>query len=244
MRVEHLYSKNNHSFTVIGRDEDRRKEVIDTNQYLIQSNGRGLILDPGGVENFAVVAAEFSKHFDLSNLEAIFASHQDPDVISSLPFWIQSNPDLKVYIPEIWSGFITHFGIKPENLCLVPDQGGEIILGDAKLELIPAHYLHSSGNLSLYDPQAKILFSGDIGAALIPGTQSDLFVDDFDQHVTYMEYFHKRWMASNNAKANWIAEVRNRDVEMICPQHGAIFKGENVDKFLGWFERFEVGKWK
>jgi len=27
---------------------------------------------------------------------------------------------------------------------------------------------------------------------------------------------------------------------MLCPQHGAIFRGEQVGEFLDWFERLEV----
>lgn len=241
MRVEQLFNKNSHNWMVMGRDEERRADVIDTNQYLIQNNGRGLLLDPGGVENFSIVAAEFSKYFDLANVEAVFASHQDPDVISSLSLWIQTNPELIVYVPKIWVSFITHFGVRIENMRPIPDEGGLITLGGHDLEVVPAHYLHSSGNLHIYDPQAKIFFSGDIGAALLPDDYTDLFVTDFDQHINYMEYFHRRWMPSNTAKMKWIAQVRKRDVDMLCPQHGAIFKGEDVDRFLTWFENLDLG---
>ena len=144
MRAEQLYKKNAHSWMVMGRDPERREDVIETNQYLIQNNGRGLILDPGGIESFSVVAAEFSKHFDLANVEAIFASHQDPDVISSLSLWIQTNPKLKVYVPAIWVSFITHFGVSEENLIPIPDEGGTITLGGHDLEVVPAHYVHSA----------------------------------------------------------------------------------------------------
>jgi len=27
----------------------------------------------------------------------------------------------------------------------------------------------------------------------------------------------------------------------MCPQHGRIFKGDNVKRFLDWFEALEVG---
>jgi flavorubredoxin len=27
----------------------------------------------------------------------------------------------------------------------------------------------------------------------------------------------------------------------MCPQHGRIFKGDNVKRFLDWFEDLEVG---
>lgn len=243
MRVEHLYKKATHSWIVMGRDEDRRSEVIDINQYLVQHNGRGLLLDPGagGMEKFSAVATEFSKHFDLADVEAIFVSHQDPDVISSLSLWIQINPELLVFVPTPWVDFIAHVGVKIDNIRPIPDEGGVITLGGYDLEVVPAHYLHSSGNLSVYDLQAKIFFSGDIGTALLPDNHTDLFVTNFDEHIQYMEYFHRRWMPSNTAKSQWISQVRKRDVEMLCPQHGAIFKGEDVDRFLTWFENLDVG---
>jgi len=31
------------------------------------------------------------------------------------------------------------------------------------------------------------------------------------------------------------------DVDMLCPQHGAIYQGEDVNRFIDWFDRLEVG---
>ena len=56
-----------------------------------------------------------------------------------------------------------------------------------------------------------------------------------------MEYFHRRWMPSNKAKNDWIARVRKLDIDILAPQHGALFRGDMVHKFLDWFERLEVG---
>jgi flavorubredoxin len=243
MRAEYLYKKNNHSYLVMGREEGRRTDVADTNQYLIQYNGRGLLLDPGGVEIFSVVAAELSKHFDLSNVDAVFASRQDPDVISSLSLWVQTNPQLVVYVPEVWAPYVAHYGLKAENIKPISDSGGFITLGGHDLEVIPAHYLHSPGNQTLYDPQAKVMFSAAIGSAILPNDNDELFVTDFNEHVNYMEDFHRRFMASNKAKQRWIAEVRKRDVEVLAPQQGCIFKGDDINLFLNWFENLEVANW-
>jgi len=122
----------------------------------------------------------------------------------------------------------------------IKDEGGEIKLGHATLKFIPAHYLHSSGNFNVYDPSAKILMSGDIGASLEHG-DVPLFVENFAEHIQYMEYFHRRWMPSNRAKNNWVARVRELDIDMIAPQHGRIFKGEMVAEFLEWFAKLDVG---
>ncbi len=241
MIKKQLFSRNGHVWSVIGRDKNKRDEVIDTNQYLIEKNGKGLLLDPGGIENFSTTAAELSKHFDLRNLDSLFASHQDPDVISSLTLWVQAMPHIKVHMPSVWVGFITHFGVLEENINAIPDKGGIVMLEDLPLQALPAHYMHSSGNLSLYDAEAKILFSGDIGAALLPEDNDDLFVKDFQEHIGYMEYFHRRWMPSNEAKSRLVSMVRKLDIDMIAPQHGSIFQGEDVARFLNWLDALRVG---
>ncbi|WP_369600280.1 hypothetical protein AAIA72_10540 [Hahella sp. SMD15-11] len=66
-------------------------------------------------------------------------------------------------------------------------------------------------------------------------------MEDFNAHIRHMEYFHKRWMPSNFAKNDWIKRVRQLDIEYLAPQHGRIFRGDDVKRFLDWFERLEVG---
>jgi len=240
MLVENLYRKASHTWMVIGRN-DESNTTVDTNHYMVQNNGRGLILDPGGIETFSNVAAEFSKHFDLADLEAAFVSCQDPDVISSLSLWIQANSDLEINMSQIWVDYIAHAGIDVKNIRAIADDGGFITLGGHDLEVIPAHYLHSPGNLSLYDPKAKILFSGKIGCSILPKDYDDIYVKDFNEQQRFMDSYHRRWMTSNAAKSRWLTEVRKRDIDMICPSHGAIFKGDDVDRFLSWFDNLDVG---
>jgi flavorubredoxin len=95
--------------------------------------------------------------------------------------------------------------------------------------------------LQLYDPLAKILFSGDLGAALLPGDHSDLFVTDFAAHVRFAEGFHRRWMGSNSAKRDWCERAAKMDIDMLCPQHGAIYQGADVMRFINWLDELHVG---
>ena len=71
--------------------------------------------------------------------------------------------------------------------------------------------------------------------------EAPLFVDSFDEHIPKMKMFHQRWMPSNRAKNDWIERVRELDIEYMAPQHGRIFKGNDVGRFLDWFEDLEVG---
>jgi len=242
MEKTQLFSEGGHSWYAFCRDPEKAEHIIDTNEYLIVSGNEAMALDPGGTEIFPQVVSAFSEEVAIDKIRYFFASHQDPDIISSLPLWMGMCRDAKVYMPWLWAGFIAHFGHEyAECFEKVPDEGMDIRFATGKtVTLVPAHYCHSSGNFSLYDPTAKILFSGDIGAALLPPDDNHVFVEDFDRHIKYMEGFHRRWMPSNSAKNKWIAQVRELDIKMLCPQHGAIFRGEQVKDFLDWFERLEV----
>lgn len=241
MITETLFDNGTRSWTFFGRDAAKPERVIDTNEYLVQHGDRGLLLDPGGMEIFPTVVTAVSRAIGLESIEAIFASHQDPDILSSLALWVRLCPDADVYCPRIWETFMSHFSFDAK-FTLIPDKGGPLPLGDSTdLTLVPAHYLHSSGNFSVYDPQAKILFTGDIGAALLPPGYHDVFVSDFDRHIELMEGFHRRWMPSAAARDAWIDRVRSLDVEILAPQHGTLMAGEHVGRFLQWFSELQVG---
>ena len=239
MQATTLYNEN-HRWVMFGRDPGKPEKIIDTNQFLITSGDQSILLDPGGIELFAPMLAATLKYVPIDNITHLFASHQDPDIISSLGLWDQVLPNAKLHSPWLWEGFVRHFGMNNIEYAPIRDQGETIRVGNIDLQLIPAHYLHSSGNFNVYDPVAKILFSGDIGAAL-EAPDSPFEVENFNDQIDKMQLFHQRWMPSNRAKQDWIRRVRKLDIEIMAPQHGRIFRGENVGKFLDWFEALEVG---
>ena len=239
MKMTKIY-EGAYQWIMFGRDPNKPEKIIDTNQYVVRTTKRCLLLDPGGVELFAPMLAAVLHHAPVEEITDLFASHQDPDIVSSLGLWDQALPQAKLHAPALWEGFLRHFGCETIEYVPIPDNGGTIQLDNLELQIIPAHYMHSSANFNVYDPQAKILMSGDIGAALeAPG--APMFVDDFEGHVDKMRFFHQRWMPSNHAKRVWIERVRNLDIDILAPQHGRVFSGDNVKRFLDWFEALQVG---
>jgi flavorubredoxin len=240
MKAVSIFEKDNHQWLCFGRDNERDERLVDTNQYMVINNQQSVILEPGGVELFSQMLTSVLRYSSLDNIKALFASHQDPDTISSLGLWEQCLVDSKLYAPGILEPFIRHFGMNSIKYAAIPDEGSEILLGNTTLHFISAHYLPAPGNFNVYDKEAKILMSGDIGAVL-NDNNPNFFVEDFDSHISKMEYFHRRWMPSNKAKEEWIHKVRQLDIDIIAPQHGSLFKGEMVEQFLDWFERLDVG---
>jgi len=236
-----IYQNGDHKWVAIVRDPNKPDYLIDTNEYLVTHGGEGILVDPGGAEIFPAVFSALSTEYDPSALSAVFASHQDPDICSSLALWLEFNPKMSCYVSWLWGSFIPHFGGGKETFVTIPDEGSEIPLAGLMLQTVPAHYLHSSGNLHLYDKVAKVLFSGDVGAALLPPDMDGLYVENFDAHIRHAEGFHKRWMGSNEAKRRWCERVSKMDIDMLCPQHGAIYRGADVHRFINWFDELQVG---
>jgi flavorubredoxin len=244
MKCTTIYESSSHRWLAFGMDPDKPQQVIDTNQFVICDDRAAILLDPGGVELFPAMLGALTGHISPDQIEHLFLSHQDPDVSSSLPLWrAVAGEKLKVHISKLWTGFVSHFD-KEAKFVPLPDAGGDLSLSyDCRLQVLPAHYMHSSGNFNLYDPKAKVYFSGDIGAALIPDEAKgdSMFVEDFTRHVTFMEGFHRRWLPSNEAKNAWVRMLRSFDIEILAPQHGLLFRGEHVGRFLDWLEQLHVG---
>lgn len=242
MNIQKLVEGADHCWYVLGRDENKVNSVIDTNEYLIHCKGESILLDPGGTEIFPDVVSAVSRILPIDQIKHFLCSHQDPDIFSSLPLWMGLCPQAKIYLSWIWSGFVAHYGSEyVDRFVKISDAGQRITVGNKDFLLVPAHYLHSSGNFHLYDPELKVLFTGDVGAALLPPGEESIFVRNFDTHATHMEAFHKRWMPSEKARDHWLARVRELDINFMCPQHGSIFQREDVRKFFDWFGGLELG---
>lgn len=215
--------------------------AVQANQHLIISGGEGLLLDPGGHKVYARASAETMSLLGWGKLRYLFFSHQDPDIIAASNGWMMTT-DADAYISALWVRFVPHFGLDElvsNRLKAIPDEGMILPLGNSEVVLIPAHFLHSEGNFQLYDPVSKILYTGDLGASLGMSYQ---IVSDFDEHIRYMDGFHRRYMVSKSVMKAWAAMVRELDIEMIAPQHGAIFKGrEMVERFIAWCEGLDCG---
>lgn len=241
-----LYSGGSHKCLLF--DDIVTGEGVQSNQFLILNGDSSLLLDPGGDLTYTPLSLELSRHVDLKKLDYIFSSHQDPDIIAALDKWLL-HTNAQVITSKLWARFLPHLtagylsdahGINTfERVIPLEDKGGKFRFGNTHLVAVPAHFLHSVGNFQLYDPTSKILFSGDMGASLVEDAAP---VEDFADHIQYMEGFHRRYMVSQKVMKLWANMVRTMDVEMIVPQHGRMFKGkEMVNAFLDWASDFECG---
>jgi flavorubredoxin len=245
MTIE-LYNDGTH-ICVSYEDDVSTAGGIQSNQFLVIHDGHAAVIDPGGDLTYPGLYAHLNDMITVKDLDYVIASHQDPDIISSLSKWVVGT-DCKVVISRLWKRFIPHLCrsakacILDERVIPIPDEGMTIRIGNSPLVALPAHFLHSEGNFQFYDPVSKILFSGDLGASIIEGHDVSKPVVDFERHIPLMEGFHKRYMSSNKICRYWANMARDLDIEWIVPQHGLSFKGKkSVNQFIDWVEKLECG---
>lgn len=223
-------------------DEEHKEHSLSVNQFLIVQHESAVLIDPGSSGIFSDLYDAVSRHIDPSKIKYIFFSHQDPDVAGAIDQWSVAT-SAKLVISQLWTRFMGHYGLMDMGRIVgLEDHGGRIGFGNDYLQFIPAHFLHSPGNFSLYDSRSRILFSGDIGAAVLSPQNLNKNVDNFEEHRPFLEGFHSRYMASNRFCKAWVECVRRYPVDMIAPQHGSLFKGELVERFLEWFEQLQGGE--
>lgn len=184
-----------------------------------------------------------SRFISVDKIDIIFFSHQDPDVSSGIALWLGIT-QAKVYISSLWLRFMPHFGIiDASRMTGIPDKGMSIQLPSGNtLKCIPSHFMHSPGQFSLFDECARILFSGDIGAAVFEKEEDEtLFIEDFQKHIPLIEPFHVRYMASNKIVKHWVDTVRLLHPRIIAPQHGAVYTDDKVELFLHWLSQLQCG---
>ncbi|MDD3353453.1 MBL fold metallo-hydrolase [Zoogloea sp.] len=242
MRNISLFNTDHHKFILLNESEPGEEDGIRSNQYLVSHDEHGVLLDPGGFGVMPRVLTELLRHTGPESIKAIMLSHQDPDIVGGIATWLEMT-QAPVYVSQIWLRFLPHYGLSSmERFIGVPDEGMRCDLAPGfSLDLIPAHFLHSEGQINVYDPVSRILFTGDIGAAMMPPGVEDAYVDDFEAHLPYIEGFHRRYMASNRAARLWVDAVSELDIQMIAPQHGPVYRGGAVQAFLDWFRHLECG---
>ncbi len=237
-----LYDDGTHKCVMFSFDDESHEDsFLSVNQYLIVQNGAGVLIDPGSEAIFDELYDAVSKHVEIENIKFIFFSHQDPDVSGSIAQWAIST-SAKFVMSALWVRFMSHYGLSEiSRIMALPDHGAKLKFGNDALKFVPAHFLHSPGNFSLYDTKSKIVFSGDIGAAIVNSPEGYKHVSNFEEHKEHLLGFHKRYMGSNKLCRAWVAKIEELDVSIIAPQHGLIFENGDAKLFLEWLKELECG---
>ena len=207
-----------------------------------RSRTYSILVDPGSSSDFAVVRSKVERLIGkLDRLSMLFINHQDPDVVSSATTLTNrfARRALIMTSRETWR-LIVH-GNLPRDRCVFTDHypDGFNVLPDQRMIPVPSPFCHFVGAVMLYDPQTRVLFSGDLFGGLTSRDARGFLADESDW--VGVRAFHQLYMPSNAAIRRTIQTLRRLDIEMIAPQHGRILRGAIMRDFMERLEHLEVG---
>ena len=203
-----------------------------------------ILIDPGSSSDFAIVRSKVESILgEFGRLSSIFINHQDPDVGSSTSTILSRYAKHAVVLTseETWR-LVVHTNI-PRKQCVLTDRypkGVPLPSGDTLIP-VPSPFCHFVGAVMLYDPQTRVLFSGDLFGGLTPRDAEGFLATEADW--TGIRAFHQLYMPSNVGLRRAVANIRALDppVEMIAPQHGRLLRGDIMYEFMERIENLSVG---
>ena len=143
---------------------------IQSNQFLILHSDEetvGAVIDPGGDLTYTPLTLALLKHTDIKHIRYVIGSHQDPDIIASLPRWLL-HTQANIVISRLWERFLPHLNSAfttdrlqegyLKRLIALPDEGAVLPLGKPSYLLCLRIFCIQKVIFSFMTPSAKFCF--------------------------------------------------------------------------------------
>ena len=203
-----------------------------------------LLIDPGSSIDFAGVQAKVTQLIGgMQAISAIFINHQDPDVGSASTLLLgRFAPHALILCSEDTWRLIRHFNLPKERYVSLDKypQGFRLPTGHRLLP-VPSPFCHFSGAVMLYDPETRILYTGDLFGGLTDQAAKGIWADQTDW--IGMRAFHQIYMPTNKALRYTIQAIRRLVPQplVLAPQHGRVIREAEIPFFLRHLEELSVG---
>ncbi len=209
------------------------------NPYLILDGDEAVLIDPGSVPHFPIVARKVVSIVDPKKISTLIVSHQDPDLAGSLPVFedLIANPELKIVTFERVSFLLAHYGTRSPFYFFEQNNNRRKLKSGRELVFQPTPYLHTPGAFATYDTKTRIMFSGDLFGAF--SDKWDLYAGD--DYCRQMALFHRPYMPSNEILRRVVGKIEQYDLEMIAPQHGSVIKRDRLRAAFDCLKNLECG---
>lgn len=222
--------------------------ILQCNTYLRTFDAGGTrthwCVDPGSALDYSVVQQNLLNHLgDLNELHLFSLNHQDPDVVSNLPFLAQENTHLAGVVSEdVWR-LVRHLNVSPKKLYFTAKAHDNRLRlsGGHQIQIVPTPFCHFRGAVAYYDLETRVLFSGDLFAGLNHPGRIQLWAEEEDW--SGIAQWHQIYMPSRASVEFSIRQIRalRPAVEIIAPQHGCLLTGDFMNIVLDRLASLPVG---
>ncbi len=216
-----------------------KNDPFQCHPYLIKNGNESILIDPGSMIEFDETVRKVKTVLDISSIKYIILHHQDPDLAAAVPEIekLINRDDLQIVTHSRMSLLIKHYLITSSYYEI--DKNGYQLLTSSgfKLEFLTTPYCHSPGAFVSYDPDSKILFSGDIFGGIEESW--DFYADD--SYFFKAKQFHQEYMPSKDIFNYALSKIEKLDIEIIAPQHGSIIEKKYIPKLIHDMKNLDCG---
>lgn len=202
---------------------------------------RNVCIDPGSKLDYEVVRSNVEQLVgSLQEVHGMTVNHQDPDVVGNAQDFCEGNPEIEMIASEeVWR-LLQHNMLTPGRLRLSPGRTRSIST-QQPFQFVPTPFCHFRGAMALYDPEQRILYTGDLFGGLNRLGKVHLLAEESDWQG--IAQFHQIYMPSRDVLRYAVREIMNLQprVEIIAPQHGHVITGDLVGLFLERMHELLVG---
>lgn len=205
--------------------EDEKKVLVDT----VSKSFEG---------EFLCSLAHLTK---LEEIDYIVVNHLEPDHSGCLATMVERCKPEKIFVsPMAGKAIKTFFDCADWPLHVIKP-GEEVSIGKRTLRFYETRMLHWPDNMFTYIPEDKVLFTSDAFGQNI--ASSERFVDEMGKEmvVDLMQQYFANIITPYAPKVLKTLETfagLNLELDMVCPDHGLMFRGDDVALALEKYTEF------
>lgn len=202
---------------------------------------RNVCIDPGSRFDYDVIKKNSGQLVgDMHEVHAMTINHQDPDVAGNAPYFCDANRRIEMIVSEeVWR-LLQHMMLKPGKVRLSHGRTRSVSTRQP-FQFVPTPFCHFRGAMALFDPEHRILYSGDLFGGL--NRLGVVHTLAREEDWTGIAQFHQIYMPSREVLRYAVREILSLrpKVEIIAPQHGHVITGDLVGLFLERMHELLVG---
>ena len=215
-------------------------EGVSYNSYVILDE-KTCLLDTCDIS----ISAKFWKNLrhalDGRKLDYLVIDHMEPDHGAAIVQVIETYPDVIVVGNSKTFDMLDNFyQLKLANKLEVKE-GDVLCLGKHTLKFVFAVMVHWPEVMFVYDEKDRILFSAD-AFGTFKTLSGALYSDEIDFDRDYLDEarrYYANIVGKYGSKVQAVFnKLENVPIDMICPLHGPIWRGENIgyimEKYILW----------
>jgi len=177
-------------------------------------------------------------------LDYLVINHMEPDHCANIVSMLHEYPNVKLIgNAKTFQFFEQFYDIDAKaNYQVVKDQD-ELSLGKHTLKFYTAAMVHWPEVMVTYEKTKKILFSAD-AFGTFGGLNGGIFADECDYIQDYLSearrYYSNIVGKFGGPVQNLMTKLSQNEIEMICPLHGPLYRGDDLGFILNKYEQWST----